>query len=151
MNKLKYAVIASSFALATAGLLSAQAYAGDALVQGLQAMPVAAFSQSDVNGMFDQAGQSMEIAALSAVEMKETEGAWGAWGAGFDAIGVFPAIPLIVAFQAPAGRGLVRVLIRLHGLELVLLLGRLVSYVDLTPQSAVVQPWALRNAAVGNT
>lgn len=73
----------AALALAAAGLLSAQAHAGEAQVQSLQAMPVAAFSQSDVNAMFEQAGQSMEIAALSAVEMKETEGAWAplvVWG-----------------------------------------------------------------------
>lgn len=72
MSKFKHAALA----LATAGLLSAQAHAGEAQVQGLQAMPVAAFSQSDVNGMFEQAGQSMQLAALSGQEMKETEGAF---------------------------------------------------------------------------
>lgn len=71
MSKFKHAALA----LAAAGLMSVQAQAGDVQVQSLQAMPVAAFSQSDVSGMFDQAGPSMEIAALSAIEMKETEGA----------------------------------------------------------------------------
>jgi hypothetical protein len=88
MSKFKHAALA----LAAAGLMSAQAQAGDVQVQSLQAMPVAAFSQSDVSGMFDQAGPIMEIAALSAIEMKETEGAWwfvpiAAWSFGGAAVG----------------------------------------------------------------
>ncbi len=62
-------------ALAAAGLLSAQAHAGQAQAESLQALPVAAFSQTDINAMFEQAGQPMELAALSQLEMKETEGA----------------------------------------------------------------------------
>ncbi|MBA4262619.1 MAG: hypothetical protein C0443_11560 [Comamonadaceae bacterium] len=71
MSKFKHAALA----LAAAGLLSAQAHAGEAQVQDLQAVPVAAFSQSDIQSMFEQAGQPMEMAALSTAEMKETEGA----------------------------------------------------------------------------
>ncbi len=75
MSKFKLAALA----LAAAGLLSAQAQAGEAQVQSLQAMPVAAFSQSDIQGMFEQAGQPMELAALSGQEMQETEGAFLPW------------------------------------------------------------------------
>lgn len=90
MSKFKHAALG----LAAAGLLSAQAHAGEAQVQSLQAMPVAPFSQSDISGMFDQAGQSMQLAALSGQEMKETEGAffWFApvvgWSLGGGAFGV---------------------------------------------------------------
>ena len=71
MSKLKHATLA----LATAGLLSTQAHAGEANVDNLQAIPVAAFNQTDLNAMFEQAGQPMQLAALSGQEMKETEGA----------------------------------------------------------------------------
>lgn len=88
MSKFKHAALS----LAAAGLLSAQVHAGEAHVQGLQAVPVMAFSQSDVQAMFVQADKPAEMAVLSSVEMKNTEGAWvanaigglaGMYGAGF--------------------------------------------------------------------
>ncbi|MDO5058195.1 MAG: hypothetical protein Q4E06_12875 [Lautropia sp.] len=47
---------------------------------------MAAFSQQDINGLFDQADKPMQLAALSRQEMKETEGAWVQW-AGMAALG----------------------------------------------------------------
>lgn len=73
MKQLRHAALV----LTMAGLLSAQAQASEAQVQNLQtAQPVAAFSQTDINAMFEQVGQPMQLAALSQQEMKDTEGAW---------------------------------------------------------------------------
>ncbi|MBS3934904.1 MAG: hypothetical protein KGZ43_01920 [Sulfuritalea sp.] len=72
MNQFKHAALA----LAMAGLLSAQAQASEAQVQKLQAaQPVAAFSQTDIDALFEQADKPMQLAALSQQEMKETDGA----------------------------------------------------------------------------
>ncbi|NMG68792.1 hypothetical protein [Parazoarcus communis] len=73
MKQFKHAALT----LVMAGLLSAQAHASEAQVQNLQAaQPIATFSQTDINAMFEQAGRPMQLAALSQQEMKETEGAW---------------------------------------------------------------------------
>ncbi|WP_449191552.1 hypothetical protein [Thauera sp.] len=73
MKQFKHAAVA----LAMVGMLSAQANASEAQVQNLQAaQPIAAFSQTDIDAMFEQAGQPMQLAALSQQEMRETEGAW---------------------------------------------------------------------------
>ncbi len=79
MSTLKHAALA----LAATGLLSAQAHAGESRVESLPAVPMVAFSQSDVNAMFDQSGKPMQLAELSGQEIKETEGAWAPlilWG-----------------------------------------------------------------------
>jgi hypothetical protein len=60
-------------ALAAAGLISALAQASEAQVNHL---PAAAFSQADIHAMFKQTGKPVEVATLSSVEMKETEGAF---------------------------------------------------------------------------
>ena len=78
MSKFKHAALA----LGAASLMAVQA-------QSPQAVPVATFSQADINTMFDQAGQSMQLVALSGQEMKETEGAFGWWGAAFGGLGGF--------------------------------------------------------------
>lgn len=71
--KLKHAVLA----LAVTGMLSAQLYASESRAQNPQAaQPVVVFSQTDINAMFEQAGQPMQLSALSQQEMKGTEGAW---------------------------------------------------------------------------
>ena len=73
MSKFKPAALA----LATAGLLASQAHASEAQVQTMPYEPLAAFSQQDIGSLFDHAaGQPMQLAALSDVEMRETEGAW---------------------------------------------------------------------------
>lgn len=78
MKQIKHAALA----LAMVGMLSAQAHASEAQVQNLQAVqPVAAFSQTDINAMFEQTEQPMQLATLSQQEMKETEGAWVWWAA----------------------------------------------------------------------
>ncbi|MCW8165631.1 hypothetical protein D8B22_04435 [Verminephrobacter aporrectodeae subsp. tuberculatae] len=82
LKKFKHAALA----LATAGLLSAQAHASEAQVENLQALPVAAFSQADIDAMFEQADKPMQLAALSDQDMKETEGAVGPWGAAAGAL-----------------------------------------------------------------
>lgn len=65
-----------ALALATAGLLATQAHAGEAQATALHDAPLTTFSQQDIGSLFDQAGQPMQLAALSDVEMRETEGAW---------------------------------------------------------------------------
>lgn len=62
-------------ALAAAGLLSTQAYASEAPIEALQPAQAAAFSEADLNALFDNAGKPMQLAALSGQEMRETEGA----------------------------------------------------------------------------
>jgi hypothetical protein len=88
MSKFKHAALA----LAAASLMAVQAHATEVQAQSPQAMPVATFSQADINTMFDQAGQPMQLAALSGQEMKDTEGAWwfvpvAAWAFGGAAVG----------------------------------------------------------------
>jgi hypothetical protein len=73
----------SALALATVGVLSAQAYASEVQVDQL---PAVSFSQADVHAMFEPTDKTMEIIALSSDEMKETEGAWAPlvlWGLRF--------------------------------------------------------------------
>ena len=68
----------AAFALAVAGLLSAQVHAAETQVKDLQAAPIATlatFDQTDISAMFEQTAQPMQLAALSSVEMMETEGA----------------------------------------------------------------------------
>ncbi len=78
MQKLKQ----TGIALIVAGLLSANAYAGEAAVEQVTAQPVAAFTDVDLNALFGQeAGKPMQLAALSGQEMRETEGALGLAGA----------------------------------------------------------------------
>ncbi len=69
--QLKHAVLA----LASVGMLSAQAYATEAQVEAAT-QPVAAFTEADMAALFDNAHQPMQLAALSDQEMKETEGAY---------------------------------------------------------------------------
>lgn len=64
-----------ALALATAGLLATQAHAGEAQATALHDATLTTFSQQDIGSLFDQAGQPMQLAALSDVEMRETEGA----------------------------------------------------------------------------
>lgn len=63
--------------IATVGMVSMQAHAGETAVKSAtNIQPMAAFSQQDINGLFDQADKPMQLAALSQQEMKETEGAF---------------------------------------------------------------------------
>ena len=56
--------------LATVGMVSTQAYAGESAVKTTPLSPqLSAFSQDDIN-------KPMQLAALSTQEMKETEGAF---------------------------------------------------------------------------
>jgi hypothetical protein len=82
--QLKHTVLA----LAVAGMISGQAYAAEAQVEAVGARPVADFSQTDLQALFEQDAKPMQLAALSEQEMKETEGAWllnaaGAFVGGF--------------------------------------------------------------------
>lgn len=88
MSKFKHAALA----LAAASLMAVQAQATEVQAQSPQAVPVATFSQADINTMFEQAGQPMQLAALSGQEMKDTEGAW------------FWFAPLAVMFMVNAPR-----------------------------------------------
>ena len=72
MSKLKHAALA----LAAASLMAVQAQATEVQAQSSQAVPVATFSQADINTMLDQAGKTTQLATLSGREMKETEGSW---------------------------------------------------------------------------
>lgn len=72
MSKFKHAALA----LVAASLMAVQAQATEVQAQSPQAMPVATFSQADINTMFEQAGKPMQLVALSGQEMKDTEGAW---------------------------------------------------------------------------
>jgi len=74
MKKFKRATLI----LVTASLLSVQvqAYANQARQENVQAPPVAAFAQTDIDTMFVQTDQPMQLAVLSQQEMKETEGAF---------------------------------------------------------------------------
>ncbi len=84
-SKFKHAALA----LGAASLMAVQAQATEVQAQSPQAVPVATFSQSDLNTLFDQAEKPMQLAALSGQEMKETEGAFGWWGAAFGGLGGF--------------------------------------------------------------
>jgi len=63
----------AALALAVAGVLSAQAQAAEAQVDKL---PTAAFSQADIEAMFERSGEPIQLASLSSTEMSETEGAF---------------------------------------------------------------------------
>lgn len=79
MKKLKQTVLV----LATVGMVSVQAHAAESSASRLPAPQLqATFSQQDVQGLFDQGEQPMQLAALSQTEMKETEGAWVHWAVG---------------------------------------------------------------------
>jgi hypothetical protein len=56
-------------------MLSGQAYAAEAQVEGIGAQPVAAFAETDLQALFEQDAKPMQLAALSEQEMRETEGA----------------------------------------------------------------------------
>lgn len=65
------------FALALTGLISTQAYAADTRIDSADKMtPQVAFSDADMQTMFEPTASSMQVAALSQQEMKETEGAY---------------------------------------------------------------------------
>lgn len=68
-----------SLTLALAGMLSAQAYANEAVfeVVATQAEPVNALSKEDMASLFgaEEMGKPMQVAVLSGREMRETEGA----------------------------------------------------------------------------
>lgn len=75
MQRLKH----TGIALMVAGLLSANAYASEAQAEAVlqPAQPVAAFTDADLNALFEQeAGKPMQLAVLSGQEMRDTEGAW---------------------------------------------------------------------------
>jgi hypothetical protein len=78
--QLKHAVVA----LAAAGVLSTQAYASEAQAEAVlqPAQPVAAFTEADIQALFEDTGKPMQLAALSAQEMRETEGALAPWAVG---------------------------------------------------------------------
>lgn len=62
--------------LASTGLISSQALAASAGVEGASAGSAqTTFTEADTSRLFEQAGQPMQVAALSSTEMKETEGA----------------------------------------------------------------------------
>jgi hypothetical protein len=77
--RLKHSVVA----LAAAGLLAVQAHAGEAAVEAAKLTPVAAapeaaqaaFSAADFESLFVKGDAPVQVAALSAKEMSETEGA----------------------------------------------------------------------------
>ena len=67
---------ATIIALSAAGMFSTQAFAAEAGVKvSMTPQTPGAFSQNDINGMFETTGKPMQLAALSKKEMKETEGA----------------------------------------------------------------------------
>ena len=59
----------------TAGLLSSQVYASEPRIPDLD-RPMAVFSATDINAMFEPSNRPMQLTALSQQEMKETEGAF---------------------------------------------------------------------------
>jgi hypothetical protein len=74
--RLKHSVLA----LAAAGLLAVQAHAGEAAtlapVAAAPEAAKAAFSAADIESLFIMSDAPVQVAALSAKEMSETEGAW---------------------------------------------------------------------------
>ena len=64
-------------ALTAAGLVSSQAFAAEAGVQGANGKhQPAVFTEADTSALFDQSdSKPMQVSSLSSVEMKETEGA----------------------------------------------------------------------------
>jgi len=71
--QLKHTVVA----LAAAGMLSVQAHAGEMQVEAAiqPAQTVAAFTDADLQALFEASDKPMQLAALSQQEMRETEGA----------------------------------------------------------------------------
>lgn len=65
----------TAIVLISVGLLSMHAHASDAHVKPLRAQLVMDFNHSDMNAIFEQADQPMQVTTLSKQEMKETEGA----------------------------------------------------------------------------
>jgi len=69
------------------------AAASSALADTDKAVPVAtAFTTADVASLFDKDAQSLQLAALSAQEMRETEGAWVNYAVGGFAGGLYNGI-----------------------------------------------------------
>jgi len=70
---LKHTVVA----LAAAGLLSVQAHAGEMPVEAAiqPAQTAAAFTDADLQALFEASDEPMQLAALSGQEMRETAGA----------------------------------------------------------------------------
>lgn len=85
MSKFKHAALV----LVAASLMTAQAQASEPPATQVQAQSVAAFSDAEIAAMFESSGPSKQLAMLSSVEMKETEGAWGFWGAAIGGLGGF--------------------------------------------------------------
>ena len=85
--------------IATVGMVSMQAHAGETAVKSATSIqPMAAFSQNDINGLFDQADKPIQLAALSKQEMKDTEGAF-AWFAPL--LPYIPAASVALVHYAP--------------------------------------------------
>ncbi|MDO5056921.1 MAG: hypothetical protein Q4E06_06255 [Lautropia sp.] len=62
--------------LATTGLISSQSLAAEVDVKApASPQTQAAFTEADASTLFEASGKPMQVAALSSVEMKETEGA----------------------------------------------------------------------------
>lgn len=79
--------------LAAVGMVSTQAYAGETAVKTTPLSPqLSAFSQDDINSMFEVSGKPMQLAVLSTQEMEKTEGSV----APLVAIGVMTASRFIV-------------------------------------------------------
>ncbi|MDO4683015.1 MAG: hypothetical protein Q4B17_09555 [Lautropia sp.] len=74
MMKLKKALVTLTVA---GSMLSTQAYAASQqdMVSLNNARPAVSFTRSDMSFMFEQSSQQMQVAVLSAHEMKTTEGA----------------------------------------------------------------------------
>jgi hypothetical protein len=72
MSKFKHAALA----LGAASLMAVQAQASEPPSTQVQAQSVSAFSHAEIAALFESSGPSMQLAALSPQEMKETEGAW---------------------------------------------------------------------------
>lgn len=90
--------------LATVGMVSTQAYAGESAVKTTPLSPqLSAFSQDDINSMFEVSGKPMQLAALSTQEMKETEGAFvpAVIGAYYAVAPYIPAMAVAAVHYAP--------------------------------------------------
>jgi len=92
--QLKHTVVA----LAAAGLLSVQAHAGEMQVKAAiqPAQTVAAFTDADLQALFEASDKPMQLAALSQQEMRETEGA---------RISIRPLLPWVIRGSAMGGIG----------------------------------------------
>lgn len=84
MTKLKHAALA----LAAASALSTQVHAGELSEQrATDAYPVAAFTPTDINRLFENTDKPIQLVALSTKEMAETEGAFNVYGAALGGFG----------------------------------------------------------------